>query len=233
MHIGIDIDGTIAGRNMGAFVAACNRQFGLGIAPEEHLTYKELLAHPVMQAHQHASAAHFAAELSRLEQAPPMLRVLPTLPGAAEGVQKLAQHGDLAYYTVRKAFPPYSLKVVEQSTNTWLRDHAFPNPDRVVFCMSLMNKLLQVYQRLRARPETFVLIDDLAPELSQAWIQLQAGHHPHLRGQACQQVCELLRQHLVLVAFGASSPVAINSDFQVASLPSWEEVGELIPLFQL
>src|SRR5690348_1039319 len=102
MHIGIDIDGTIAGRNMAAFAAACNDHFGLGITTEDHLSYSALLAHPVMQAHQQASAAYVAAELSRLEQAPPMLRVLPTLPGAAEGVHKLAQYGDLAYYTVRK-----------------------------------------------------------------------------------------------------------------------------------
>ncbi len=79
MHIGIDIDGTIAGRNLKAFAAACDAQFGLGFGSEPPSTYASLMAHPIMQAHRQASSEQFEATITRLEQAPEMLRVLPTL----------------------------------------------------------------------------------------------------------------------------------------------------------
>lgn len=224
MNIGIDIDGTIAGRNMQAFALACSQQFGFQLESEQ-ISYVSLMNHPMMIVQQ--ASDQFEQAIACIEQAPAMLLAAPSMKGAVEGVQKLAHYGDLGYYTVRKGYPPYSSEDVENATRSWLCERQFPASDQVTFCMSLANKLMQIYRKLRMVPERFVLIDDMAPTLLECYKQLQSGHHPVLSAQQCQQVTALLQQHVILVAFGASN-FAINSDLPVYHLQTWEGVDDLI-----
>ena len=118
---------------------------------------------------------------------------------------------------------------MKQATTQWLCEHHFPRAEQVCFCLSLMNKFLRVYQHLREMPERFLLIDDLAPQLSEAFLQLRAGNHPKLTGQECQHVADLLQRHLILVAFGTSCPSLLPSELQIVALRSWEELESLRP----
>jgi uncharacterized HAD superfamily protein len=224
MNIGIDIDGTIAGRNMQAFALACSERFGFHLASEP-MTYASLMNHPAMLAQR--ASDQFEQEIIRIEQAPAILRAALPLPGAIAGIKKLAQYAPIVYYTVRKGYPPYSSEDVESATKEWLRESQFPASEQVTFCKSLVNKLMQVYRQLCISPERFVLIDDLAPELMTAFKLLQEGHHPVLTDKQCRHVVDILQQHLILVAFGTSN-VAITNDLPVHCLQNWERVDELI-----
>jgi uncharacterized HAD superfamily protein len=232
MYIGIDIDGTIAGRNLQTFAAACSERFGFLLPdPSEHqLTYASLMNHPTMLAHRQASVEHFHRTLEEIEQAPFLHQAAPPLRGAVDAVNKLAQYANLGYYTVRKAHPPFTAIEIENATKNWLSEHQFPASGQVVFCMSLMNKWLQVYQHLRVAPEPFILIDDLAPQLYTAFLQLQAGHHPRLSHQECVQVTAVLQRHATLVAFGSTPSLAINNDLRVKHLPAWGNVDDFIAM---
>lgn len=222
----MDLDGTVFGRNLEAFVAECNERFDLQLTAHQ-TSYRSLMEHPVMLACKANSKDQFEAVLASIEQAPAMLDSLPPLAGAVEGIHKLAQYTSITYCTVRKAHPPFTPADIELATKRSLERHRLPASDQVIFCMSLMNKWLQVYQRIRTTDERHFLVDDLASQLLTAFEQLQAGMHPRFTAQECQQIAKRLREHVTLVAFG-SPPLAINSDLQVYHLPAWKDVDDFI-----
>ena len=226
MLFAIDIDGTIAGRNLHAFAQACSEHLGFQLP--EKLTYTSLMTHPAMLLYQQTHHEQFDATISSFEQDPAMLKVLPPLPGAISGVQRLAHFGSIAYYTVRKARPPFMSLQIEQTTHDWLEAQGFPQAQQVHWCMSLMHKWLRLYQRLLLHPEPIYFIDDLACELAVAFVQLQERRHPRLTEQECIEVVELLQRHVTLVAFGSVGE--IKSDLRILSLNSWASIDDFLTL---
>lgn len=223
MQFAIDIDGTIASHSRSVFTALCNHAFDLGLDASASLSYNELMRHPRLVEYREARTdAEFQEAIERIEQAPEMLRSLPTFAGAVQGVQRLAEHGGIAYYTVRR-----DRDEVKAATRVWLREQGFPRPDRAVFCISLMNKLIRVYQWIRAEPGPCMLIDDLAAQLAMAFSQLQAAKHPRFSPQECSQITALLQRHLTLVSFGNAAPES-SCGLQVTRLSSWQNIDELL-----
>lgn len=231
MLFAIDIDGTIAGRNMRQFAKDCNEAFDLQIdaAILERIRYRSFMAHPAMVAYQQRMGkAAFEAAIEHIEKAAEMLTVKPVLPGAVESVRKLADLGDVGYYTVRKSAIPEQNEAIQQATKCWLNEQYFPNANNVHFCMSVMHKLVALAQYITTTQQRVILIDDLYTLLLQSYAQLERGEHPRIDMAQCQQITETLRAHLTLVAFKADSLPAQRSRLQVTTLPSWEAIDDVI-----
>ncbi len=228
--IAVDIDGTIAGRNMPRFAARCREHFDLEIE-DGPISYLQLMQHPTMLAHRSAFAnEQFNETIQRIEQAPDMLMSLPVMPGAVEGVQKLSSIGRISYYTVRKSQEtPPDHTAIRDATKAWLALYRFPYPNEIVFCMSVMNKLIRLYNAIRTEAQSVLLIDDMAQSLIEAFHQLKADAHPGFSPAESRVITDTLARHMHIVAFGTSS-LEITSDLHVIPLPSWQSIDDLLPL---
>ncbi|MBO0783314.1 MAG: hypothetical protein J2P37_31255, partial [Ktedonobacteraceae bacterium] len=203
MRICIDIDGTIAGRNTKYFIERCNQVLDLKLALErlEGLTYKAFLRQKeVINYRDRIGDIPFYAQLEAIEQEPQMLLTLPTLHQAVEGVTRLSQLGELSYLTVRKCEQsPQQDSAIQEATKQWLAARAFPGHQQVMFCMSLMNKLIRLYKLIEATQDNAVLIDDLYTSLLEEFAYLRAGHHPRFQPETCLRIADTLQRHLILV----------------------------------
>lgn len=191
----VDIDQTVstgyAGKNLRESIAYYE---ALGILVPAHITkYPELF------------------------QLPDVLRVHETLPGAVDGVNALAKHGRIAYYTVRKHRDPCIEQEIQDITRTWLAKRNFPSADSVIFCRSAMHKLLWLSE---AGEDLLVLIDDRWRKIGNAFTELvQSKDH------GC--IANDLRQRLTLVAFGALSIPESPSGLRTVAFPDWGNVADL------
>lgn len=122
-----------------------------------------------------------------------VLRLHDALPGAVAGVHELAKHGHIAYYTVRKHDDPQANQDIQGITRTWLAGHGFPCPNNVVFCRSVMHKLLRLHEE---DEDALVLIDD---HCDKAFTAL--GRLAH--SEDSQQIADDLSRRLTMITFGA------------------------------
>lgn len=227
MKIAIDIDGTIAGKNMAAFAQACNKQFNIQMDQTNlaTITYRAFMAHETVVAYrQRIGEEAFEDALYQIAQSPEMLAILPALPYAVAGVKQLTRLGQIAYYTVRKHEDEQQALIIQKATTRWLHAQGFPSPDNAVFCWSVCNKLIKLHHHTRETNEPVVLIDD--------WWQKAVEEFDHLANSQYKHVVELLRKRLVLIAYGTSLQPEIKSGLRVVPLPSWSHIDDILPLFQ-
>jgi hypothetical protein len=224
----IDIDNTIAGRNIVHFSRYCNTLWHLGI-PEERLqrgriSHQTFFSSPELCVFRATlSEEAWQTALQQAEQAPQVLARQRVLPSALEGVRKLAELAPLTYCTVRR-----EEEEVCRATVSWLASHHFPTPRRVVFCRSLLHKLVHIYRHIQDTHESIILIDDLFVPLLASFEQLAEGQHPRYSPDQCQQIVHVLREKMILIAFQADTVPAQCHGLQVLPLPCWDDLDALL-----
>ncbi len=238
MFFFIDIDNTIAGRNILHFSRYCNTLWNLGMSEEQlqkgKISYQTFFSAPELCTFRASlSDEQWQEQLRQAEQAPEVLARQRVLPFALEGVSKLARTSSLTYCTVRRG----EQEAVRQATEAWLSTHHFPAPSQVLFCRSLLTKLIHVYRHIQEKQEPVVLIDDLYSPLLEIFRQLAEACHPRYSAEQCEQMVRVLREQMILVAFGAesqASPFPGNvHGLRVLPLSSWEHLDELLPTLHL
>jgi hypothetical protein len=230
MFFFIDLDNTIARRNMTYFAQTCNERWDLGLSGERlhKIGYQAFFALPEVQAVRSgiSSEERWQEELQEIDQAPAVIERQRVMPSALAGVHTLAQVSSaLSYCTVRK-----DREEIRQATTRWLTAQDFPWTERVLFCRSITNKLVRLASRLARMetPEPMILVDDLYLPLLQALHQLQGGEHLTLPPEQCRNMACLLQEHLTLVAFHAETVPAECYGLRVLPLPSWREIDSLL-----
>jgi len=220
MIYAIDLDGTIANPST-AFIAWHNKEFDLGLTAEEaRFSYKRFLRLPQVAK---LSSEDLERSRQRARMQPEMLLSYAEFDLASHAVRLLAEHGKVAYYTVRA---PDMLSVTE----AWLQHHGFPFSQNVVLCRSVLNKLVQLYQHERDA-DMVVLIDDRYQQMINDFALLAGGAFPQL--SEWQEIVQFVQQRVQLVAFGAAYLPAIANGLQVTPLPNWKHVADknLVTLF--
>ena len=186
----VDIDQTIATGSMGQDLAECVQHYRtLGVAvPEQVQSWCELV------------------------RLPAVLRRREPLPGALEGVRRLAAVGDVVYVTTRAP-------EAELITRGWLYRQGFPAPGRVLMCQSMAHKLQTVAQY----EGPLVLIDDGWRLALECWADLEEGM-PALAAD--------LQRRLTVVAFGVSQVEMFDGPERLAvpvvTLPEWRDVDAIL-----
>lgn len=147
---------------------------------------------------------------------PKVVRLHEVLPGADAGVQRLARVNDVGYFTVRKS--EHQQAELEKNTYLWLRDHQFPAPENVTFCVSMVQKLLKINDVPSVDP--FFLIDDNWQKALMALQFIEEKSPP---------VATSIRDKLTIVAFGATtSVVPSNAPVRLVPLPDWAHLEEAL-----
>ena len=224
MRVAVDIDGTIAGRNLQYFKKACNEQFGLGIESDRLYQlgyYAFMQSAEIVLVQQHLGQEQFAMSIERIEQDPAMMSCAPVLPDAVECLCQLAYHASISYYTVRKHNDSNTLSQIQRATKQWLTDCCFPNAESVYFCRSSLAKVTRLYENEQSNKDCFMLIDDRWNMIIQDF--------PHLYENGYGAIADAIKDRLVLVAFGAANIPDITNGLQVVALPSWSHIIDIYP----
>jgi hypothetical protein len=202
VYAAIDIDGTVATAGVSGDLATNVSHFrAQGIClPQDIPDFFDLVHHPDVIPLHHP------------------------LDGAIEGTKHLARLMPLGYYTVRKHADAVRQQAIEERTRQWLDQQGFPNPHAVVFCKSVLDKLVQLVEREGTREEAFLLIDDRWQKAIEAFTLLDA-HSEYGRS-----IAALLRSRLTIVAFGAQTIIPTQG-LSVVALPSWEHLPQLLVRF--
>jgi hypothetical protein len=226
MRIAIDIDGTIATGNTVHFFELCNRYFDLSVSVErlQSLDWAGFYALPEVVACQNKRGKQqFKRALQWLGFTAPALRGMDLIEGARDGVERLTQQGQIAYYTARLAvYDGQNLKRIEavqklnermaEATSEWLALHGFPCPDQVVCCDGPAGKLLKLADFIQETNEPCILIDDLYTEL--------------LSVELDEDKMNVLRSNLTLIAYTAKEPPT-SPWLNTIPFPHWECIGTL------
>lgn len=218
-HFAIDIDGTLGSRNEQQFLKTCNQKLKLNVSEERlaalsvatFLTLPELLTYK-----EHVGQAYFERAIGWVDFHPSVLRAMTLFDGAVEGVKKLAEIGEIAYYTAR--YVPEAEERNQQmaeATCAWLTEHQFPNPDRVIFCNGVLGKLQTLVQIIESTQKSVILIDDQYSRLIERLEEMEA--------QQKQTFC----QHTRLIPYGTRK-ILQESSLVVGPLPSWLEIDMLL-----
>ncbi|GCE50694.1 hypothetical protein EI42_05674 [Thermosporothrix hazakensis] len=219
MHVGCDIDGTIARRNMSFFASYCNQKFALGLSQDqlERISYRELLRVPQMQEYKRSwGEQRFRREIGWLDLHPDVLVQMLPFPYAREGINQLARLSSFAYYTVRYSVTrPQRNEGMAKATRHWLQEMGFPEAP-VVFCRSIAEKLVHMAHYISSTGETVFLIDDRYDRLLEEAEKLEASQQ------------EILRRSCMLVAFGAEVVPERNPILRLFPLPSWHAVSDFL-----
>lgn len=150
-----------------------------------------------------------------------LVAVLP-IPGAVEGVQRLTELGEVAYWTAR--YTPESAETSQamaDATRQWLREQLFPFPEQVIFCESPQDKLIRIAERSEAEDLSVILIDDRYLKL------LEVAGYLDDRLQA------ILRRRVTILAFRATSVPEECYDIPVIPFRSWQSIGTVIERFAI
>ena len=225
MLFAIDIDGTIA-TTLSAigFKPIVDYYKGLDIGVSASVSdYKHLLIDPAFIAYYQNNTEKFDETAKAILESPEMMLEKDPLDGAIAGVMRIAASGRIQYYTVRKSSNEQRQQEIEKATKQWLSRHHFPAAESGIFCQSVMNKLVRIYQQEKDSQEPIILIDDRWKTVLEAFDELAARNWT--------VITDFLRQRLTLVAFGASSLPKIVNGLQVIVLPSWNTLDTIYPLF--
>lgn len=218
--VAIDIDQTIAGGAIHAFIQHYNRDLQLGLTPEkivETVYYTKTFHVPEILAFHQAHGEAFEASRQKIKTSPLVHLALHDIPGAVEGVRSLCDLGTIRYYTVRTC-------EVAQATREWLSAKQFPNPQEVILCEHPRDKLLKIIRTERLDDQdataSVLLIDDRYEQLisvAQALVEINASLKDYFR-------------RLILVAFGltdeaiqSNAEFPLQSGLTVLGLPSWDK----------
>jgi len=143
-----------------------------------------------------------------LFQVPDVLRMHEVIPGAVSGLAQLAHLGTITYATVRD-------EETQEITRAWLATHHFPCAERVVFCRSLLHKVVILH---RSPSGNVVLIDDRYRHIADI---LAEG----------QERFQSLASRMLLVGFGASD-MSCSCPVPSVALRNWDRISSLIESLQ-
>lgn len=216
---GIDIDRTI-GIDKVAIATYMARELGLDI-PVETLAglldywaftrLPEVVAHLAMEEHKVTYEAAFQCAKNDLE----VTAGLHPIPGAAEGIVRLLEHGHAAYYTSRTE---ESL----ETTATWLQAQNMPMLP-IHSCHNFYIKYLKTFKHTMHSNEQVVLIDDNAEKIVKAWPRTV---------EKWPVIGKQYPKRFTLVAFGHAQETTFSHDvpFPVVPLPRWkpEHIQQLL-----
>ncbi len=213
-RIALDIDGTLGYRNRQQYLLTCKTTLKLALADDvlQGISLETFAQLPEVRAYRaRVGDAYYTKALGWIDYHPDVLRAMHPLPGAREGVARLATVGSVAYYTARySAQSQERSQAMAEATQTWLTVHAFAHPTNTVFCDGLPGKLRQLARDLVNVSEPVILIDDQWTRLLQRCAELD------------EATIRLLQGSLLLVAYGAAT-VPEQTLLPVVALPSWEE----------
>lgn len=213
-RIALDIDGTLGYRNRQQYLTTCNETLKLAIAEErlKDLSLQDFYHLPEVLAYkERVGEAYYAKAIAWIDYHPEVLRAMRPLPGAKEGVTRLAMLGKVAYYTARySAQSEERSQAMAQATLEWLTAHEFVSPTSAVFCDGLPGKLRQLAHELAREAEPVILVDDQSTRLLQRLADLDA------------EPAQILKRSLILVAHGARTAPE-DAPVPVVALPSWKE----------
>ncbi|HEY1349797.1 MAG TPA: hypothetical protein VGF67_09255 [Ktedonobacteraceae bacterium] len=214
IRIALDIDGTLGYRNRQQYLRTCNQTLQLALAEErlQDLSLHAFYQLPEMQAYkQRVGEAHYTKAVAWIDYHPDVLQAMRPLPGAKEGVARLATLGSIAYYTARYcAQSEERSRAMAEATVAWLAAYHFANPTNAIFCDGLPGKLWQLAQEAADNAEPVLLVDDQYSRLLQ---QLTEREREPVR---------LLQRFLILIAYGAQTAPE-RAPIPVIALPSWEK----------
>jgi hypothetical protein len=228
MLVLVDIDGTIARRNLPIFCHLCNYIFDLNL-PDERIdsihSYQEWLEQPEMvNLREQMGAPSFQKALDQIGLAPTHLEALLPIDDAIHGVRYLAKSsGNLRYCTARKCILSqeapdecYS-RSIELATYRWLQAYNFPGFNQVFFCSSPREKLYYMAEQIEHGETQVMLIDDHYRYLLDAAQTLPGSMQA------------LLRDACTLIAFRAEQVETSAAPFQkVLALPAWNALETVL-----
>jgi hypothetical protein len=218
MYIFLDVDGTIACDNQALYLSLCNLALKLGIDEERlvGLTYDEFYALPEVTAYrEQVGEQRYNTNIRIIAHTPILQRHLEVVDGAINGARFLAKSGNLCYCTARKTARFEELdEAMARATREWLEASGFPNPQDVIFCTSLLEKLSFCAAHIGKTGEEVVLVDDSYERLLSEFKKLVARQRT------------LLQQHFTLLAFGAQEAPE-HAPFHVAALPMWDQIEQV------
>jgi hypothetical protein len=215
-HVYCDIDGVLGRENPGTLYPLINEALKIGIEPEELgqlLTPAAFYGHPLIQSYRATvGAATFEQRRKLISIMPSYLLTCALVPGAVQALCTLAHDGNVWYCTCRKTeIPDFNLRIAH-ATHLWLADAHFPNPEQVIFCRTIRQKLEYIADQLAESGEEGIFIEDQYEEV--------LAELPTLSDERRS----VLRSSLVVWAFGARSvlPAASGLLAGLVALPSWE-----------
>ncbi len=218
MYILLDVDGTIACDNQALYLSLCNLALKLGIDEERlaGLTYDEFYVLPEVIAYrEQVGEQRYNTNVRIIAHTPILQRHLEVVDGAINGARFLAQSGNLRYCTARKTARFEELdEAMARATRDWLEANGFPNPQDVIFCTSLLEKLSFCAAHIGKTGEEVMLVDDSYEQLLSKVDQLEARQG------------DLLRQHFTLLAFGTQG-VLEHTPLRVVALPTWDQIEQV------
>lgn len=141
-----------------------------------------------------------------LFQYPEVMRIHDVIPGAVAGLEQLARIGTITYATVRDE---------QEITKEWLARHHFPCAENVLFCKSILHKVVILHRA----PGNVILIDDRYKQIAAILVE-------------GQERFQHLSHRMLLVGFGASE-IACSCPAPSFALRSWYEVSSLIESLQI
>lgn len=220
MKIAIDIDGTLCWCNLPVFLQECNTTFDLKIAPATlaKITSKqEFYALPEVQAAR-ARNAYIDDELAWIEYREKCILESLLIDDAVAGVARLAQFGEIEYYTARYCDQPEIQQEIEKSTRQWLEQYHFVNSYNVVFCDQIYGKILSILKL--AEKNTIILVDDSYKSVIREIKQLGLEQY------------NLLLNKCTLVAMRATQEELPATELNVIALPYWDEIESIVEKIQ-
>ncbi|GER87991.1 hypothetical protein KDW_21530 [Dictyobacter vulcani] len=216
MKIAVDIDGTLCWANLPVFLNECNTLFDLKIDRETLAkieSKQEFYALPEVQSVRKQNE-YIERELAWIQFREKCLLTVLLVDDAVEGVAKLAQLGQLAYYTARHSRLLDVQIEIERATKQWLKQHHFINDTKVVFCNEIRGKVRKMVKL--AKSDWVLLIDDNYQSIIEEINQLPCTDY------------KLLCEKLTLVAIHAETGDLPLTDLNVVALPYWDEIEAII-----
>ncbi len=160
------------------------------------------------------------ADFPALLQHPHVIPWHNVLPHAVEGVTRLSKIGRMGYYTVRKHADIQQQNLIQEATKQWLRQKKFPHPTQTIFCQSVLNKLVRLYEQEKDSQEHITLIDDRWRKAVEAFDLLD------VHSEEAAHIATVLRQRLTIVAFGTET-VPHKEGIYLMAFPSWAHVANI------
>lgn len=216
----VDVDGTVAGRNINVLLPLYNEYFHLELTEEQLQsiqTQREFeRLEPVQAFRQRMGEERYIFLKQFVCYDPRHIAQARVLSGAVEGVQRLAGITEcLGYCTARTSNNDKWSSSLRRVTYQWLQEHAFPCHDQVIYSDSPLGKLQIIAEELMTQKQPIVLIDDSYQSLVEDFSQLE---------EAQQAV---LQQWLILGAFHSQEEEQAFP-IRVLPLPGWEYIDHFI-----
>lgn len=146
MYYYIDIDGTIAYRNMIRFATVCNDKLQLHIASDRlRCRYVEFLQFPEVRVYVQRVGDEVAHNtIGWLDYDSQLLLAMHPYSDAVAGVEILASHGEIAYATARHGYTDEMHQEIMHATTRWLEKKAFLPGSKTLFCTGIADKLSRI-----------------------------------------------------------------------------------------